>query len=219
MKTLVIAEHILGKLKKNTLSAISFAAGMGECSILVMGEGISHLVKELSCLGAEKVFVVDSEPFKNYLAHEYSCAISDIAQSVGSELVTMASSSLSNELLPIVATKLEVGMVSGVTGYANGCFRRSMYSAQVIGHFTIHTKFKIVTISATAFSHAQPKEFDSEICAMESEVSKGERSFWSPAQKMSINARNLPKPILLSSEAVGINMKMASFCLKHLRMN
>ena len=58
--TLVVAELVDGKVRKSTLSAITFAKQVGgPFSILAIGAGAAGAAKELASYGAAKVIAID----------------------------------------------------------------------------------------------------------------------------------------------------------------
>ena len=92
---LVVAELLGGELRKNTLSAIRFAADAasatgGAYDILVLGEGAANAAAEAAKHGARKV--LKGEIAGGYVAEKLTPTIAEVAKSGGYGVVTAAAS-------------------------------------------------------------------------------------------------------------------------------
>ncbi len=170
---LVIAEHYKGKLKKNTLSAITFAQKAGSFDVAVVGSNISAAADELKTYGAEKIYTVDKPELEHYLAFEYSAVISGIAEKTGAEYVAMATSTTSKDLMPVVAMRLSAGMASDIIWFEDGKFKRSMYAGNAVATLEITTPVKVVTVLDTAFTKAEPVDNESPVENFDIDITPG----------------------------------------------
>lgn len=156
---LVLAEHMNGKLRKVTLSTVTFARQTAELTggkvyVLVLGQGISGVVAEASQSGADKVFFEDSPVFASYLAENYAPAATKFAQDNGVSLICGASSTFGKDLVPRIAGKLNAGMVSdAIEVWDDGGlkFKRPLWAGNVITTVEVTTPIKAVTVRTTEF--------------------------------------------------------------------
>jgi electron transfer flavoprotein alpha subunit len=162
---LIIAEHSGGKLKKVTLSAITFgqqAAKLlgGDLHILALGESIHALGDELAKYGAKAVHLADAPVLKNYLAEPYARVAAEVAKSVGAEIVASVASFTGKDLLPRVAARLGAGALSDVIGVSKEGgelrFVHPIYAGNAYATSVIDTPVKVVSVRPTAFDTAQP---------------------------------------------------------------
>ena len=115
---LVIAELSEdGKLKKSTLSAITFAkralpALGGTFSILVLGANAATAAAELSGYGAAKVLSASDAAFAKYTAEQFTATVAAVGKGFG--LIVATATSFGKDLLPRVAARLDAG-------YAGDC--------------------------------------------------------------------------------------------------
>jgi electron transfer flavoprotein alpha subunit len=162
---LIVAEHAGGKLKKITLSAITFgkqaadAAG-GQLHLLVLGHDVSALADELVKYGAAKVHVAEAPVLEHALAEAYARVVADVAKSIGAGVVGAAASFLGKDYLPRVAARLGAGLASDVSGVGKGAagleFTRPVYAGNAIATCVIDTPVKVVSVRPTAFDAAAP---------------------------------------------------------------
>lgn len=161
---LVLAEHMNGKLRKMTLSTVTFARQAaaltgGQVYVLVLGQGVSDIVAEAATSGADKVFFEDSPAFGSYLAENFAPAVVKVAQAQGVSLVCAPSSTFGKDLLPRVAAKLNAGMVSDAISVWNDGglrFKRPLWAGNVITTVEVTTPVKAVTVRTTEFEPLAP---------------------------------------------------------------
>lgn len=156
---LVVAELLEGKVRKNTLSAITAAktlAGDGAIDILAIGEGASGAAAELTGFGARKV--ITAEIAGGYTSEAYSPTVASVANG-GYGAVIAAASALGQDLLPRVAVRLGAGFAPDVSKIeiegGKAVFTRPMYAGNVIGKLTVNTPVAVVTVRQTEFEPAE----------------------------------------------------------------
>ena len=160
---LVVAEHYNGKLKSSTFSSITFARQAGDVHIAVIGSNISDTADALKSYGAARIHKIDKPELEQYLAYEYSIAVTELAKSIDAEIVAMSTSTTAKDLMPVVATRLEAGMASDIIEYTDGKFKRSMYAGNAVATLEITTPKKVVSVLDTAFAKAEPADGESPI--------------------------------------------------------
>ncbi|MCC6214757.1 MAG: electron transfer flavoprotein subunit alpha/FixB family protein [Polyangiaceae bacterium] len=160
---LVVAELAEGKVKKATLSAITFAkqcqpALGGGFSVLLIGAGAKAAAAEVAGYGAAQILVCDDASLANYVAEQYAPTVAEAARGFG--LVVATATSFGKDLLPRVAARLDAafaGDCSGVSG-ASGklVFKRPMYAGNAFGYATLSTAIQCATARQSEFAPAEP---------------------------------------------------------------
>jgi len=176
---LVIGEIAQRRLRKATLSAITFAKELAgkigsSFSIALFGKDVKDVAKEATRFGAKAVYVVESEVLEHYIASVYAKAVADLANQVGAGFVCAASSTFSRDLLPRVAARLQAGMVSEVMRIVGDApplrYKRPMYAGNVIATVEVKTEKAVFTVRASEFAQAQEVEGASQIVEMKPSV-------------------------------------------------
>ena len=160
-KTLVIAESASGKLKKTTLSAITFARNAGRpFDILVLGQGVGAAAEELKGFGAGAVLVSDDARFAHYVGEAFAPTAAHVAKSGGYDVVVVTASSFGKDLAPRVAARLGAGLasdISRVDGSSGSLvYKRPMYAGNAIATMTVTTPVHVVSVRQSEFEAAAP---------------------------------------------------------------
>jgi electron transfer flavoprotein alpha subunit len=151
-----------GKLKKSTLSAITFARQAlptvgGTISIIVLG-GSTAAAAELTGYGAAKIIAVEDASLAKYTAEHYAPSVAAAAQ--GSSLVVATASSFGKDLLPRVAARLDAayaGDCSGIAGEGGKLvYKRPMFAGNASGFCTLDTPVQVATVRQSEFTPAEP---------------------------------------------------------------
>jgi electron transfer flavoprotein alpha subunit len=171
----IIAEHQKGKVKKSTLSAISFGKEIAgklnsELCFIVIGHNVTAVADELKYFGATKIYLADDPGLENYTAETWSAAAAATAKKADAQVVGMASGTTGKDMMPRVAVKLSAGMGSDVVGFDDGKFLRGMWAGNALASIDIKTPVKVVTIQPTAFAAAETSGGDTAIEKIEFNV-------------------------------------------------
>lgn len=161
---LVVAELTEeGKVRKTTLSAITFAKESaavlgGGFSILVLGSAAKAAAAELGAFGAQKIFACEDASLKDYLAEQYAPTVSEVGKQFA--LVVATSSSFGKDLMPRVAARLDAayaGDCAAVSGSGGKLvFKRPMFAGNVLGHCTLDTPIQVATCRQSEFDPTAP---------------------------------------------------------------
>ena len=160
---LVVAEQLKGKLRKASLNAIGAAQQVkaragGEVVVLVLGQGLDAVAKELASHGVSRVLQADSAALANPLAETYGKVIADAAKVTGATYVLAAATNGGKDVLPRVAARLSAGLASDVVALAgegaNVLFKRPMWAGNAIATVEVTTPVKVVTVRPTEFPEA-----------------------------------------------------------------
>ncbi len=128
---LVVAELLEGGLRKNTLSAVTFAKQVAEGTggafdILAIGEGAQAAADQAAGYGARKVLVAEIEG--GYFAEKYAPTVAAVGKGYG-----------------VVAVKVDGGALH---------YKRPMYAGNVFGWCTIGSDVQVVSVRQTEFEAA-----------------------------------------------------------------
>ncbi|MDI7267195.1 MAG: electron transfer flavoprotein subunit alpha/FixB family protein [Myxococcota bacterium] len=158
---LVVGELFDGKVRKATLSAVTFARQVegavgGGFDILLLGRGAKAAASDLAGFGAGKVMA--GEP-GGETAEWTAPAVSKVA-SGGYKIVVAAATAAGRDLLPRVAEHLKAGMASDVVAVRNDggtlVYTRPMYAGNVMAHVKVTTPVHAITVRPTEFEPASP---------------------------------------------------------------
>ncbi|MGF1469225.1 MAG: electron transfer flavoprotein subunit alpha/FixB family protein [Sandaracinaceae bacterium] len=160
---LVVGELLDGSLRRNTLSAVTFARQVaegtgGSFDILLLGEGAESSAADAADYGARAVLAKDVEG--GYLAERYAATVAKVAEDRGYGVLVAAAGTTGRDMMPRVAAKLGAGVASDILGVevdGDGLvYRRPMYAGNVIGYCTITSDVHVVTVRQTEFEAATP---------------------------------------------------------------
>ena len=152
-----------GKLKKSTLSAITFARQAlptvgGTFSIIVLGASTAAAATELAGYGAAKIIAVEDASLGKYTAEHYAPSVAAAAQ--GASLIVATASSFGKDLLPRVAARLDAayaGDCSGVSGEGGKLvYKRPMFAGNASGYCTLESAVQVATARQSEFTPAEP---------------------------------------------------------------
>jgi electron transfer flavoprotein alpha subunit len=171
---LVVAEIAEdGKVKKATLSAISFAkkalpALGGSFSILVLGGSARAAAGELAAFGAAKVLVCEDASLAKYTAENYAPTVAEVGK--GFSLVVATATSEGKDLMPRVAARLDAayaGDCADVTVEGTSLrYKRPMYAGNAFGTVELTTPIHVATARQSEFDPASPSGGSSPIEAV-----------------------------------------------------
>jgi electron transfer flavoprotein alpha subunit len=158
--TLVVAELHEGKVRKSTLSSITFARQVGgSFSILLLGAGAGSAASEVSGFGAAKIFVADDASLKDYVCERFAPTVAAVARG-GFDTVVVTASSYGKDLAPRVAAKLDAGYAPDINRVVvdgtRRVYRRPMFAGNAYGTCDVKTAVHVVSVRQTEFPAAEP---------------------------------------------------------------
>jgi electron transfer flavoprotein alpha subunit len=159
--TLVVAELFDGKVRKSTLSAITFAKQVGSpFAILAIGAGAASAAKDLVGFGAQRVLVVDDPTLKDYVCERFSPTVAKVTADGGWDTVVATASTFGKDLTPRVAARLGAGYAPDINAVkvdgGKRLYRRPMYAGNAFGWLEIVTPVHVVSVRQTEFPAAEP---------------------------------------------------------------
>lgn len=116
----VFVEQRDGILNKGSLELLSCGRELGkklgeELCCILLGEDVSHLVKELSVYGAKKVYLAQDKKLKTYQTNAYANTISKIITKYKPSIVLYSATLIGRDLAPRIARRLELGLTADCT--------------------------------------------------------------------------------------------------------
>jgi len=158
--TLVVAELSEGKVKKATLSAVTFARQAGApFAILAIGAGAGAAAKELTGFGAQKVIVVDDGSLAAYTCERFAPTVAKVTKDGGWDTIAMTASAFGKDLAPRVAAKLGAGYAPDINSVkvegGKRSYRRSQYSGNALAWLELTTPLHVVSVRQTEFPAAE----------------------------------------------------------------
>ncbi|MFL9625285.1 electron transfer flavoprotein subunit alpha/FixB family protein [Aeromonas jandaei] len=155
MNVLIIAEHHQGHLADNVARLVTAASQLGgEVHLLLAGQGISEAGQQAAALsGVSKVLLADSPALAEGLLEGLDKLLARWCE--GYSHCLMAASTMGKALLPQIAARLGVEMISEVTAIeSSDTFLRPIYAGNAIARVASSAPIKVMTVRATAFAKA-----------------------------------------------------------------
>lgn len=155
MSVLIIAEHHQGHLVDNVARLVTAASQLGgEVHLLLAGQGISEVGQQAAALsGVSKVLLADSPALAEGLLEGLDKLLARWCE--GYSHCLMAASTMGKALLPQIAARLGVEMLSEVTAIeSSDIFLRPIYAGNAIARVASSAPIKVMTVRATAFAKA-----------------------------------------------------------------
>ncbi|MEW6056048.1 MAG: electron transfer flavoprotein subunit alpha/FixB family protein [Bdellovibrionota bacterium] len=113
---LIYAEHKDGKIKKVTHELIASAAKAGaEPAVFLAGSGVDALAKELSAMGAKRVFLAQGDAVKFYSNEAYGKLFVNAVKAANPTFILIGATAQGKDLAPRIAATLGVGLASDCT--------------------------------------------------------------------------------------------------------
>lgn len=157
MSLLIYAESAEGKLKKVAFELASYAKNLADTlgttvtALTINNENVSELAK----YGVSKVLQISDDKLTHFSAKAYAKLIEQTAQSEGSKIVILSSSTDSIYLAPYVAVGLEASFASNVVGLplntAPFQVRRTAFSNKAFNITEMNTDIKIIGLGKNSY--------------------------------------------------------------------
>jgi electron transfer flavoprotein alpha subunit len=117
---LVLAEHDGETVKKVTTELLTLARAHGEPSVVWTGDGVSGGRARLAEFGAVKVYVADSADYADYVVAPKAELLAHLVATTAPAAVLVAATSEGREVAGRLAVKTGSGVLTDVTGLADG---------------------------------------------------------------------------------------------------
>jgi electron transfer flavoprotein alpha subunit len=117
---LVLAEHDGETVKKVTTELLTLARAYGEPSVVWTGDGAAGGRARLAEFGAVKVYVADAADYADYVVAPKAELLAHLVAATAPAAVLMAATSEGREVAGRLAVKTGSGVLTDVTGLADG---------------------------------------------------------------------------------------------------
>ncbi|WP_324011674.1 electron transfer flavoprotein subunit alpha/FixB family protein [Aeromonas hydrophila] len=155
MSVLIIAEHHQGQLADNVARLVTAGSQLGgEVHLLLLGQGLTEAGEQAAALqGVSRVLLAEHPMLAEGLNDGVDPLLAHIVRDY--QHCLMAASTQGKDLLPRVAARLGVEMLSEVTGIESGdTFLRPIYAGNAVARVASSAPIKVLTIRPTAFAKA-----------------------------------------------------------------
>lgn len=163
MATLVFVESAEGKIKKTSIEAVAYAAGMGgDVTAIALGNVEQSELEDLGKYGAAKVLHADDEKLNKGVIQAYASVLAKAMESTGADTLVLANSSLGAPVSARVSIKVGASLVSNVVDLPDTSsgfkVKRSIYTGKAFANVELTSDKKILAIKKNA---AEVKEIGS----------------------------------------------------------
>ncbi|WP_323981341.1 electron transfer flavoprotein subunit alpha/FixB family protein [Aeromonas media] len=156
MSVLIIAEHHQGQLADSAARLVTAATQLGaEVHLLLLGQGLAEAGEQAASLhGITRVLLAEHPMLAEGLNDGLDRLLAPVVRDY--QHCLMAASSYGKDLLPRVAARLGVEMISEVTGIEGpDTFLRPLYAGNAIARVVSAAPVKVLSIRASAFPCAE----------------------------------------------------------------
>lgn len=155
MSILVFIEASEGNIKKTSLEAVSYAAGIeSTVTTIAFGAVSNEAIAQVGKAGASKVLHVNDEKYTQGNILAYSSAIAEAFIKEGAETLVLANSSLGDPIAARLAIKLGASLATNVTELpdtSNGfTVKRSIYTGKAFANIDLTEGKRIIGIKKNA---------------------------------------------------------------------
>lgn len=161
MSVLVFTEAGNGKIRKNSLEAVNYAANIAQqlstsVTAVIDGKTDAALLADLGKAGASKVVTVSGNGLDSGDSALWATALEQVANAEGSKVVVFSHDLMGKAIAPRLSVKLKAGVVPAATGAAtvNGdkiTVAKTAYSGKATATHTIHSEKKIISLLPNSF--------------------------------------------------------------------
>lgn len=177
-RILVLAEHDGKHLNSATLHTLTAAQKLQhEIDIFVVGSGSQAISTSLTQFTqVKKVFVAENTCFDHGIAENIAALLLQYAKNY--QFILAPADSFGKNILPRIAAKLDVAMLSDVTHIvAENIFVRPIYAGNAMATMQNDEAIKILTIRATAFGMPTEDANHAEIITLNDNINFAKSQF------------------------------------------
>jgi electron transfer flavoprotein alpha subunit len=155
MSVLVYTESANGKVRKNSLEAVNYAAALANqlgttATAIIDGSTDASLLAELGKAGAKKVLTVSNDKLKAS-SEAWASALEQAAAAEGATVVVFSHDLMGKAIAPRLAVKMKAGVVAGATDHptVDGTkllVRKNVFSGKASAVYAILSEKKIITL-------------------------------------------------------------------------
>ncbi len=148
---LVLAEHDGETVKKVTTELLTLARAHGEPSVVWTGDGAERGRARLAEFGAVKVYVADSTDYAEYVVAPKAELLAHLVATAAPAAVLVAATSEGREVAGRLAVKTGSGILTDVTGLADGVVgEQSIFGGAITVQSRVRTGTPIIAVRPNA---------------------------------------------------------------------
>jgi electron transfer flavoprotein alpha subunit len=173
---LVLAEHDGETVKKVTTELLTLARAHGEPSVVWTGDGAEGGRARLAEFGAVKVYVADSGDYADYVVAPKAELLAQLVAQKAPAAVLVAATSEGREIAGRLAVKTGSGVLTDVTGLADGLVgEQSIFGGAITVQSRVRTGTPVIAVRPNAVT-PEPASGAAEIEAVQAEISEDAKS-------------------------------------------
>ncbi len=153
MSILVYVCNSNNQIQKSAFDAVSYAAQYAEKSgakVTAVCVGEASNVDDLGKYGADKVVQLNSDALHSFQPSLFAKGVEQVAQQEGSNLVIFSHDLSGKAIAPIVAVKLNAGIVTGAVALpeTNNGFtvKKAVFSGKAYANMKINSEVKVISV-------------------------------------------------------------------------
>lgn len=183
MSVLVLVEHTEGNIKKKSLEAVQYAAGIAKAqgtnvTALVLGTVTDAEMTALGQYGVQKVLHIADARLDELHARAYTATLIAAAQKEGSKVIVTLHDINGRAVAPRVAVKLKAGLVAGALSYPDMSkgfvIKKAVFSGKAFAYLNITSDIKVVMLMPNTF---QLQKGDGTATVEKLDVAFGDKDF------------------------------------------
>ena len=202
MSIVVFVEGAEGKIKKNSLEAVTYAAALGAGSVTAVAVGTVDKaeLESLGKYGANKVLHKTDERLNQGVIQAYAKVLTKAIEDEGAETLVLANSSLGTPVAARVAAKIGASLATNVVELPDTSsgfvVKRSIYTGKAFASIEMKNAKKVIAIKKNA---AVPKEGSGTVDVTEFAVELSDADF---ATKITATEKATGEVLLPEAEIV-----------------
>jgi len=198
MSVIVLVEHTEGNIKKKSLEAVQYAAGIAQktgttVSAVVLGTLADSEMESLGQYGAQKVLHVADARLDELHARAYTSALLTAAQKEGSKIIIALHDINGRAVAPRLSAKLKAGLVAGALSYPDldkgFVIKKAVFSGKAFAFVNITSDLKVITLMPNTF---QLNKGEGKAIIEKLEVSFGDKDFGVKVKEVNLIKGEIP---------------------------
>jgi len=198
MSVIVLVEHTEGNIKKKSLEAVQYAAGIAQktgttVSAVVLGTLADSVMESLGQQGAQKVLHVADARLDELHARAYTRALLAAAQKEDSKIIIALHDINGRAVAPRLSAKLKAGLVAGALSYPDldkgFVIKKAVFSGKAFAFVNITSDVKVITLMPNTF---QLNKGQGKATIEKLEVSFGDKDFGVKVKEVNLIKGEIP---------------------------
>jgi len=198
MSVIVLVEHTEGNIKKKSLEAVQYAAGIAQktgttVSAVVLGTLADSVMESLGQQGAQKVLHVADARLDELHARAYTSALLAAAQKEDSKIIIALHDINGRAVAPRLSAKLKAGLVAGALSYPDldkgFVIKKAVFSGKAFAFVNITSDVKVITLMPNTF---QLNKGQGKATIEKLEVSFGDKDFGVKVKEVNLIKGEIP---------------------------